>query len=420
MLKLRKKVLEPFLCLYEHDDLLLMGHYGGRSAAKSYEYADYMLIKAMQEPGTYLCGREYLVSIKDSVHQLMQIRIKEHGWEKYFDVMNTEIRTPIGGKIIYKGLSNDPGQIKGIPDLRCIWCEESVDLTEKSFDDMYHTILRNSKDGIYCRMMFTFNPQRDDDFMYKLATKQQERALFQKVYYYDNPYLSPEALKEIERMKREDYNKYQHIYLGEPIVNYDTLVYKWTAKNELEHPIDFYSSHPVYCSWDFGTNDDNAIIAWQVLKSPDAPNGCIIQIFDEIVNRGPGADFYRKEVLKKRWSSHVRVHYCDPTGSHNNCSLSSWVDKIGFNFQWQHGFSPAEMIDHANDYMPSVRINRHQCPRTFRMFRTWQYHTDKNGTVRLPLKAKHDEESHCGSAWYYGLINHFRPKYGQGAAVKLI
>jgi len=44
------------------------------------------------------------------------------------------------------------------------------------------------------------------------------------------------------------------------------------------------------------------------------------------------------------------------------------------------------------------------------MMRKWQWRTDKNGKLVLPLKTVHDENSHIGSALYFLIINRFPTK----------
>lgn len=380
-------------------------YYGGRGAKKSYTFADWSIVRALRSKILILCGREYMNSIADSVHSLIEIRIKALGVDSEFDIKNTEIickRT--GSQYIFKGLSQNITSLKSIPNIGILWIEEGENLSQRTIDIIDPTVREENSE-----IWINFNPCRDDDPMYKwMITNPPQKAIVKKVFYYHNKDL-PNALREkAEQMKVNDYKKYQHIWLGEPIIDYDTLVYRWDVKNESEKPIPFYPSHPVYTSWDFGTRDETAVIAWQVIKGDQFPNGCIIQIFDEIVNKNKPAQWYRDEVNKRSWSRHTHGYYCDPSGANRESDLTGWCDKIGFPFTYDHNYSIAEIIDHANDYMPSVRINRNQCPRMFQAFRCWQYPVDKNGVVKKGMKPEHSEHSHPGTAWYYGIWNHFQ------------
>jgi phage terminase large subunit len=66
-------------------------YWGGRSSGKSFSIADYILYSALRQSGTYLCGREFQNSIKESVHSLLCERIKDNGWDDYFSIKNEEI-----------------------------------------------------------------------------------------------------------------------------------------------------------------------------------------------------------------------------------------------------------------------------------------------------------------------------------------
>jgi hypothetical protein len=60
--------------------------------------------------------------------------------------------------------------------------------------------------------------------------------------------------------------------------------------------------------------------------------------------------------------------------------------------------------------MPYVKINETACPRVTEMFENWSYIKDKDDKVPEGAKPEHNEYSHFGTAWYYGLINLFPPR----------
>lgn len=410
---MKVQVLPEYDCLY--DPAPWKCHYGGRGSGKSTAYADALLITGLLRPCKILCAREYQNSIRDSVHSLLSERIRALEIQDYYEIQTSYITGLNGTQFLFEGVAHNIDSIRSIPGITHCWIEEAHNVSDRSWDVLIPTIREEGSE-----IWVTFNPERDDDPTYRrLITSPPPGAVVKKVFYYQNPWLSKKTCQEAEYCKTTNYQKYQHIWLGEPIIDYDTLVYRWDAKNESEKPIPFYPSHPVYTSWDFGTRDETAVIAWQVIKGDQFPNGCIIQIFDEIINKQKSATWYRDEVNKRPWRGHVHCFYCDPSGDNTESDLSSWCAKIGFPFKYDHNYSIAEIIDHANDFMPSVRINRNQCPRMFNAFRCWQYPVDKNGVVKKGMKPEHSEHSHPGTAWYYGIWNHF-PKPFSKTKVRII
>lgn len=404
---MKLQVLPEFDCLYEPHPWKC--HYGGRGAAKSYAYADALLAIGLSKTCKILCAREYQSSIRDSVHSLLQQRIETLGLVGHYEIQQSYIKGRNGTQFLFEGVAHNIDSIRSIPGITHCWVEEAHNVSARSWEILIPTIREEGSE-----IWVTFNPERDDDPTYKmLITNSPPGAVVKKVSYFDNPWLSKKTREEAEYCKVNNYQKYQHIWLGEPIVNYDTLVYRWDAKNESEKSIPFMTSLPVYTSWDFGTRDETAIIAWQVVKGDKFPNGCMINIIDEILDKGKPAQWYRQTVDKKPWRHHVQAFYCDPSGDNTESDLTSWVSKIGYPFIYNHNYSIAEIIDHANDFMPSVHINRHQCPRMFKAFRNWTYPTDKNGEIKKGVKPCHDENSHPGTAFYFGIFNHFPPKHGE-------
>lgn len=60
--------------------------YGGRGGAKSWAFADALLVRGIERPTRIGCFREIQKSIKDSVHKLLSDRIAKHGLGHLYDV----------------------------------------------------------------------------------------------------------------------------------------------------------------------------------------------------------------------------------------------------------------------------------------------------------------------------------------------
>jgi phage terminase large subunit len=390
--------------------------YGGRGSGKSWGIAQALIIKAHSEPGIrILCTREIQRSISDSVHRLIADQIDRMGMSELFTVENNYITHANGSYFLFEGLHHNITKIKSMEGIKYCWIEEAEKITDKSWDTLIPTI-RETNSEIWVSM----NPERDDDPSYRrFISDTRDDTVIQKLNYYDNPFF-PEVLKnEMEICKSTNHSKYLHIWEGEPITNYESLIYRFNRQvNEVETELKYQLGVETITGWDFGVSDDTAIITMQihqVPKSKEYPLGFMINIVDEIIKNNKDAFYYREEYDKR---GYIGVkHYCDPSGASRDSSLSSWVEKIGYNFDWDHSYSPAEMIDAANDIIHAVRINRHQCPRVYKMFTHWQYKIDRDGKVVNPPKASHDEHSHPGTAFYFAIINRFPPCRTGGRAM---
>src|SRR3990167_3934506 len=75
--------------------------YGGRGGGKSYNFADWLIIRASNEKLRILCTREMQNSIRDSVYRLLCDRIAALQLEKYFTVQRKGIFSKTGSEILF-------------------------------------------------------------------------------------------------------------------------------------------------------------------------------------------------------------------------------------------------------------------------------------------------------------------------------
>jgi len=368
-----------------------------------------------------LCAREIQRSIADSVHRLLEDQIAILGKEipavaENYTVQKNEIIGKNGTRFNFIGLYTNVNQIKSYEGVDYCWIEEAESISQKSWDLLTPTIRKE-----HSQIWISFNPARDDDPTYEMFIKQQQvNAFIKKITWRDNKFFGEPLLSEKNLCEKVNYSKYLHIWEGEPITDYESLVYRFRRDvNLVEHEIKYNAGFETFTSWDFGVGDDTAIIFYQVVPTPELdkfPLGFIIYIFDEYTNNNKDAAHYRDVVDSKRYL--IDRHYCDPSGPARFADLSSWVDKLRYNaagqnewhFEYTHRYSPTEMIDNANDIISHVRVNRHQCPGVVGMFEHWQYRLDKNGKVISPAKAEHDVFSHYGTSFYYMTSNRFPTK----------
>jgi phage terminase large subunit len=399
--------------------------YGGRGSGKSWQIARFLLVQAYQKKTRILCCREIQKSIQDSVHRLLADQADLLNISQYFIIKNREIEGTNGSLFLFEGLHQNVTKIKSLEGIDYVWIEEGESITEKSWDTLIPTIRKPGSE-----IIVSFNPARDDDPTYDMfINNPKPNSWIQKINYTDNPHFAEPLLSEMEQCKKIAYSKYLHIWEGQPITDYETLVYRYQESvNESTPNVHYIESHETWTAWDFGVADDTCILFINIVQVPESdefPMGVEIRVFDEYVNNNKPAEHYREIVDSKDYR--IGRHACDPSGANRDSSLDSWVDKLKVNprngridwhFEYTHRYSVAEMIDQANNYIHAVRYNREKVPHFHKMLRNWQYRTDKDGKIVLPPKPEHDEFSHVGTAFYYFIINRFPIKKSKVRIIK--
>jgi phage terminase large subunit len=79
---------------------------GGRGSAKSWSFARALLILGIKDRLRILCAREIQNSIKQSVHKLLTDQIQVLCLERYYTVLDNEIRGANGTEFAFVGLSS--------------------------------------------------------------------------------------------------------------------------------------------------------------------------------------------------------------------------------------------------------------------------------------------------------------------------
>ena len=197
-------------------------YYGGRGSAKSWTFGRVLVTRAACEPIKILCGREIQKSIDDSVHALLVNQIESLGLTDYYDITKNSIKgIHSGSSIIYAGLRHNAKEIKSKEGIDICWIEEAEGVSEESWKILIPTIRKPGSE-----IWLSFNPDDPKAPTYqRFVQNPPPGSIVRKVNYYDNPWF-PEVLRqEMEYDKRVDYEKYKHIWEGEPRVYTDAQVF---------------------------------------------------------------------------------------------------------------------------------------------------------------------------------------------------
>lgn len=186
--------------------------YGGRGAAKSWNFARALIILSLQDKKRILCTREIQSSIKDSVHRLLRDQIDGLGVSQCFDITDRSITCSNGSEFLFEGLFRNVNRIKSLEGIDYCWVEEAESVSNDSWEVLTPTIRKE-----HSEIWISFNTGNEDDATYqKFVTHAPSNAVVRKINYYDNPYF-PEVLRvEMEQDKTRDPLLYRQKWLGFP------------------------------------------------------------------------------------------------------------------------------------------------------------------------------------------------------------
>lgn len=188
------------------------GAWGGRGSGKSHFFGGHLVLQALERNVRAVCLREVQMSIKDSVKQLIEDKIREYGHQSDFRILDQEIRGPNDSLFIFRGLKDmNAASIKSLEGFNVAWVEEAQTLTQKSLDLLIPTIREDDSE-----LWFSWNPDNPTDPVDVFLRKRKPpNAQVVRANYEDNPFF-PDVLRlDMERDKAEDYAKYAHVWLGE-------------------------------------------------------------------------------------------------------------------------------------------------------------------------------------------------------------
>lgn len=197
--------------------------FGGRDSAKSTSVGLYLLLSGIRKTERILCTRQIQVSIANSVHKLLSDLNTQYNLG--YITTDRSIKHPVTGtEFIFAGLYRNVTSIKSLEGITKCFCEEAEAITKDSWKLLIPTIREEESE-----IIIVFNPMEEDDDTYQrfvspYLSELSEEGIYEdpnilliKMNYWDNPYLSITSKNEIERLKAEDEEEYNHVYLGEPV-----------------------------------------------------------------------------------------------------------------------------------------------------------------------------------------------------------
>lgn len=356
--------------------------YGGRGSGKSHDVAEYCLFRAYQKKIKVLCTRELQNSIADSVYSLLKNKIADMKLDFFFTVYKDRIVGNNGSEFIFKGIHNNVSEIKSMENISIAWLEESQSLSRESIDVIVPTI--RAPGSI---LIFTFNPYKDNDPIYVEMKNATEDDLVIKANYSDNPWFPEELRLEMERDKKNDYQKYLWVWEGECLGLSDAQIFrgKYVVENfETPKNADFHFG----ADWGFA-NDPTTLVRSFIVGNDlyidmcAGKVGCDLEDTPSLFNEVQGSSIYpiyadsaRPETISFMRSKHYNV-----------IAAEKWNGSVEDGIQYLRSFS-------------CIHIHE-RCKAVAEEFDLYQYKVDRQTgeVLRIPV----DKFNHYIDAIRYSL-----------------
>lgn len=189
------------------------GAHGGRGSGKSHFFAELMVETALMRPGLRaVCVREVQKTLKESAKRLIEDKIGVMRMSDRFGVLNTEIKTPGGGVILFQGMQDHTAEsIKSLEGFDVAWVEEAQTLSARSLEMLRPTIRKPGSE-----LWFSWNPRNAVDPVDALlrGPEPPPGAVVVQANYSDNPWFPAELEAERAFDERTKPDRYGHIWLG--------------------------------------------------------------------------------------------------------------------------------------------------------------------------------------------------------------
>lgn len=196
---------------------------GGRFSSKTQDAGGVAAFLARNYSLKFLCIRQFQARIKDSVYTVVKQKIEEAGWKDEFDIgVSSIVHKETGSEFLFYGMARNIEEIKGTEGVDICWIEEGEGLTEDQWSIIDPTIRKAGAE-----IWVLWNPRYETDFVQsKLPRLLGDDCIIRHINYDENPFLSDTARKKAERLKQNDREAYDHIYLGIPLSSDDAAVIK--------------------------------------------------------------------------------------------------------------------------------------------------------------------------------------------------
>lgn len=389
----------PLLSEWEkHSGRRFLGARGGRGSGKSHFFAELVIDDMFTMHTRAACLREVQNSIKDSVKQLLEDKIRQFGLQRAFKITEREIICPRTDSLaIFRGLQNHTAtSIKSLEGFNRALYEEAQSLSQKSLELATPTF-RDDKNGTM--QMFAWNPDQAKDPVDKFFRDNKDDPDFVcvEVNYFHNPQFPKSLIGDMERDRKRDPDKYSHIWLGGYRKNSESRVFHNWKIERFETP----SNARFYFGADWGFSVDPSVLVRCWIGGPNGRTlfvdrcvwkvGCEIDRLPTLFKTIPGstkwpiiADNARPETIK----------YMQTHGFPNMRSAIKGSGSVEDGVQFLKSY---DIVVHPDCKDPTTGINH-----VSDELGLYSYETDKKTNDILPFLIQ-DKNNHTIDSLRYAL-----------------
>lgn len=257
---------------------------GGRGKGASWSIARALLILGNHKKLFIVCAREVQKSIKDSVHKLLSdqiVNLNYHAHKDangrdvpaFYEVLDNEIRGANGTTFVFVGLNN-VNSFRSMEGIDILWVTEAAHIPASKWNVVLPTVRRDAPFGPFgqgSEVWIDLNPELSSDDTYKIFVIDPPRdAIVILASYRDNPFFPQFLRKQMEEMRRKDYDEYLTVWEGKTRKVLQGAIFaneiRAAIQDERVGPhIKYDPKKPVTASFDLGDSDVTAMWVWQQL-----------------------------------------------------------------------------------------------------------------------------------------------------------
>lgn len=232
------------------------GLHGGRGSGKSHFFAGLLIERAMNEPGLrWVCIREIQRSLDQSVKRLIEDKIASRDVGAKFRIKDSEIVTPGGGLIIFRGMQNHTAEsIKSLEGYDGAWVEEAQSLSARSLRLLRPTIRKAGSE-----LWFSWNPGSPEEPVDRLlrGPGALRDAVVIELNWRDNPCFPAELDAERRSDQARGAEDYEHVWEGAYRSRAESIVFAGRVRVER---FDTPAEAQFYFGADWGFANDPTVL----------------------------------------------------------------------------------------------------------------------------------------------------------------
>lgn len=380
-----------------------------------------------------LCARELQKSIDDSVHKLLSNQINNPpddsdspglGLSSFYRIEKSKIYGANGTVFSFEGIKNNVNGIRSYEGVDIVWVEEAVNVSENSWGVLIPTVRKEDSE-----IWLTFNPDLTTDYTYrrfvldedlqpvdgskrftvpvhcKITESADCLTLFMS--WRDNPWFPKVLVREMESLRKRDYDEYLHVWEGKCITQLKGAIYaKELRRAESEDRITkvpYERSVPVDVFWDLGRADNTAMwwvqrvgMQWRVLNYYEASGQDLGHFLQELQHVG----YFYGTMFLPHDAKHKRLGYPN--------SIEEQVRARGYKVQIVPSLGRADGINMARQVFPSCWFDEKNTKDGVEALRHYRYKVDQND--KMSNEPLHDWASDGADAFRYFAVSVRTPR----------